>query len=51
MKKNAILLCVDKLNLEKETNNFCISAEFSDNADVRLSEYVKVKEKVDVIKL
>ncbi len=47
--KKAIELDVDNLNLEKGTNILRISAQFSDDADVKLSGYVRVKDKVEVI--
>ena len=47
--KKAIELDVKNLNLEKGVNTLRISAQFSDDADVKLSGYVRVKDKVERI--
>lgn len=42
-------LNIDKLDLQKGSNNLRISAEFSDNADIKLEGYVRLKDQVERI--
>jgi len=49
--KTKVKLDVESLKLSKGDNTIRISAQFSDDADMKLSGYVRVKGKVDSIKL
>ncbi len=49
--KKSIELDIDKMTMNRGTNTLRISAEFSDDADLKLSGYVRVKDKADVIKV
>jgi hypothetical protein len=49
--KEKIKLDVDHLKLTTGENNLRISAEFSDNADIKLEGYVRVKEKIENISI
>ena len=47
--KTKVELNVDEIKLEKGSNNLRISADFSDDADLKLAGYVRLKDKLEVI--
>jgi hypothetical protein len=47
--RRIIDLDIEDIEMGKGTNNLRISAEFSDNADMKLEGYVRLKDKVDTI--
>ena len=47
--KNRIELDLEGIEMVRGSNNLRISADFSDNADLKLEGYVRIKDRVDVI--
>ena len=47
--KKTIELDIGDINMASGTNELRISAEFSDNADMKLEGYVRLKDKIDII--
>ena len=48
--KKALELTVDSLKLSPGNNNLRIGAQFSGSNDVKLEGYVRLKDKIDIIK-
>ena len=49
--KNIVELDLEGIEMMRGSNNLRISADFSDNADLKLEGYVRIKDRVDLIQV
>jgi len=49
--KNIVELDIEEIEMAQGSNNLRISAEFSDNADIKLEGYVRIKDRIELIQV